>query len=144
MSEIYLIQTDTTVGFLSKDYQNLNIIKERNINQDCLMVVSSLRELKELVRVPNSFKKAIRYSSKTTYIYNNKKAIRVVNKPIHKNFLKLFGFFYSTSANKTKNSFNFEFAYNKSDIIVFDSRGFFEDSPSKIYKLYKTKKVCIR
>ena len=75
---IYLAQTDTTAGFLSKDLKKLNSIKNRPLNQPCLICVSKFKNLQNFSRVPKKYKNLIRRSKKTTFIYPNLKAIRVV------------------------------------------------------------------
>jgi len=132
---IFLTQTDTTVGFLSKNPKILNIAKKRDENQKILKVVPSFKELKEETRVPKRFSRVVRYSKKTTFIYPNKDSFRVVFDASHKQFLEKFGSFYSTSANENKKSFDLDYAILQTDCIVEDSRGFFESSPSKIYKI---------
>ncbi|NWF67118.1 MAG: Sua5 YciO YrdC YwlC family protein [Campylobacterales bacterium] len=141
---IFLTQTDTTVGFLSKNPKILNLAKRRDENQKILKVVSSFHELKNQTRVPNRFKRFLRHSKKATFIYPNGDSFRVVFDKQHKEFLKKFGSFYSTSANENKKSFDLEYAISKCDCVVEDSRGFFEDTPSKIYKINRTQIKKIR
>lgn len=133
---IYLAQTDTTAGFLSKNLQELNKIKHRNENQPCLITVAKFSELKKLTRVPEKFKNFVRKSKKTTILYPNKKAIRVVKNCAHCDFLYKHGWMYSTSANIHGKNFDIDYAKSVSDIIV-DSE-FFESTPSKIYKISNT------
>jgi len=133
--KIYLTQTDTTVGFLSQNREKLNKIKNRPLNQPVLREVESFDTLKKFVRVPTAFKKRVRRSKRTTYIYPNGESFRVVKDKKHLEFLKKFKWMYSTSANKTGESFDEKWAKNKADIIVEDERGFFEGKASKIYKI---------
>lgn len=143
-SLVYLAQTDTTVGFLSQDDKKLSQIKQRDQNKKTLQVVNCFFTLQKQLRVPKKFRKIVRNSIKTTYIYPNQKAFRVVSKDsIHKNFLDKFQTLYSTSANKTQNSFDEQFAINNADVVVY-SEPFEELAPSSIYKLYKSKKRKIR
>ena len=51
---------------------------------------------------------------------------------------------YSTSANKTQNSFNLQYAYDKADVIVFTQDNFEEKQASSIFKLSKNKIKKIR
>ena len=53
-------------------------------------------------------------------------------------------FLSSTSANKTKKSFEYDFAFEKCDVEVISNVGFFETSSSKIYKLGKKRLKKIR
>ena len=142
---IYLTQTDTTVGFLSSDDIKLSGAKQRDPQKKTLQVVSNYKTLNKLVRVPKNHKKFIRRSKRTTIIYPNKLAFRVVSKnSLHQNFLKKFDLMYSTSANKTKNNFNEEYAVNNSDIIVYTKDEFMEKQASSIYKINKQKIKKIR
>jgi len=133
-NKIYLVQTDTTVGFLSQNKEVLNIIKGRKKNQKILKEVDSLKTLKEFVRVPNKFKKRVRNARKTTFIYPNGESFRVVRDERHLEFLKKFKWMYSTSANKTGCKFNEKWARKKADVIVEDKE-FFEGEVSRIYKI---------
>ncbi|OCX42682.1 Sua5 YciO YrdC YwlC family protein [Campylobacter ornithocola] len=139
---IYLAQTDTTAGFLSKDLKALNILKKRPLNQDCLITTTKFSELKKLTRVPNHFKNTIRKSKKTTFLYPNSKAIRVVKDCAHEDFLKQFNWLYSTSANIHGKKFDLNWAMQNVDIIVDEK--FFESGSSKIFKLRGVRKTKIR
>ncbi len=143
-NKLYLTQTDTTVGFLSADAKKLSSAKSRDQNQPFLICVDSFEKLKKLSRVPKEHKKLIRRVKKTSFLYTNKRAIRVVKEHRHVQFLKKFNFLYSTSANKHKRRFNLEFALSKAEIIVEDSRGFYEKSGSNIFKLGKSKLQRLR
>ncbi len=143
--KIYLAQTDTTVGFLSSDDKKLSDIKQRPETQKILQELDSFTTLKNYVRVPNIHKKMVRNSKFTTFIYPNGDSFRVVNKDSkHHNFIEKFGSIYSTSANETKKKFDFNFAYNNADIIVFAQNNFYETSGSSIIKLTNFKKIKIR
>ena len=142
--KIYLTQTDTTVGFLSKDYKKLNKIKNRPINKKVLMEVDSLDTLKNFVRVPNKFKKQVRRAKKTTFIYPKGESFRVVKDEKHLEFLKKFKWMYSTSANLSGEKFNKKWSFKKADVIVESKEGFFEGIPSKIYKINNLKIKKIR
>ena len=134
-NKIYLVQTDTTVGFLSRDYKKLNRIKKRDIKKPVLIEVDSLTTLKNFVRVPGKFKKRVRRAKKTTFIYPNGESFRVVKDDKHIEFLKKFNWMYSTSANLHGERFDIKWAKQVADIVVEDKRGFFEGKPSKIYKI---------
>jgi hypothetical protein len=133
---VYLTQTDTTAGFLSSDDKKLSLKKQRDPRQKTLQVVESLSTLKTRTRVPNKFKRLVRNSKKTTFIYKNGQSFRVVDKDTkHHNFLQKFSCLYSTSANKTKEKFDFEFAIANSDVIVYNEPLFKEKIGSSIYKI---------
>ncbi|AJC85306.1 Sua5 YciO YrdC YwlC family protein [Campylobacter peloridis] len=139
---IYLAQTDTTAGFLSKDLKALNSLKQRDINKACLITTAKFSELKKLTRVPNKFKNTIRKAKKTTFLYPNAKAIRVVKDCTHEKFLKEFDWLYSTSANLHEKKFDEKWAIQRADIVV--DKVFFESSASKIFKLRGTRKIKLR
>ncbi len=139
---IYLVQTDTTAGFLSKDLRVLNRLKNRDENTPCLITTAKLYELKNLARVPNSFKNLVRRAKKTSFIYPNSKAIRVVKEGKHSEFLAKFSWLYSTSANAHGQKFDESWAKKKADKLI--GACFFESEPSRIYRLSRTKKRRIR
>ncbi|GAA6911965.1 hypothetical protein AOH259_13160 [Helicobacter pylori] len=143
MALVYLVQSDTTIGLLSKDSEKLNALKGRPKNQSVLIESTDFTTLKSLVRTPNAFKNLIRRSLKTTFIYPNSKAVRVV-RGRHGDFLKRFKTLYSTSANLTQYAYDEEIASKLADAVVSDERGLFESSSSKMFRLYKDKKVRVR
>jgi hypothetical protein len=143
--KVYLVQTDTTVGFLSSDPMALSIIKKRDPSQKILQGVDSFRTLQTKVRVPKQFKKMVRNAKRSTFIYPNGDSYRVVQRDNkHQNFLKKFGSLYSTSANETKQKFNDEYAKNHAEILVYNDDQFKEMSGSSIYKINKLKLKKIR
>ena len=144
-SLVYLVQTDTTVGFSSINDEKLSNIKQREINQKILKTVDSFDTLKNFTRVPKKYRNMVRKSNKTTFIYPNLDSFRVVNKDSHFfDFIKKFKILSSTSANKTKENFEYKFASQKSDVEVINNLGFFETSSSKIYKIGKNNLNKIR
>jgi len=133
---IYLVQTNTTVGFLSQNLEKLNQIKKRPSNKKFLKVVS---EYSLLPRSPKKHRKRIRRTpNNNTYIINNE-AYRVITEPHHREFLKKFKWMYSSSANESGKSFDEKFATENADVLVMDKRGYFESEPSKIFKINKNK-----
>lgn len=143
--KIYLVQTDTTVGFLSSDDKKLSQIKQRPQTQKILQELDSFTSLKNHTRIPNKHKKLVRNSKLTTFIYPSGDSFRVVDKASkHHNFIEKFGSLYSTSANETTKSFDFDFAYNHSDIVIFSKNDFFETSGSIILKLTNFRRKKIR
>lgn len=143
-NKVFLVQTDTTVGFLSQDNMRLAHIKERPKDKPFVQVCSSFKTLKKLSRVPQKHKNRVRRSSKITFVHPNSRAIRVVKDKKHAKFVKPYEWFYSTSANEKGLSYKEEFAFLKSDIIVQDAKGLYEGSSSDIYKLYKQKMKRLR
>lgn len=148
-NSVFLAQSDTTVGFLSPNPSRLVSIKQRAENKPILQTVCSYRELLKHTRVPKEHKKLVRLAKKTSFIYTNKTCLRVVKDTYHKEFLEhlaLLGYpcVYSSSANKSGESFREDFALSVADIVILDKRGFKQSPPSKIFKLYKRKKLRVR
>ena len=141
---VILIQTDTTVGFISKNQDNLKFKKQRPSGKEFLKATSSFKRLNSFVRVPKKFRRFVRLSDKTTFIYNNSISIRVVKYGKHHSFLKNYGNFFSSSANLSGHNFQKDISIKLADIIYKDERGFSESVPSKIYKLSKIKILKIR
>ena len=138
-NKVYLAQTDTTVGFLSQDAKRLAHIKGRPASKPFLIAVASLRLLQKFARVPKTYKNRVRRSKRTTFIYPNNQAVRIVQDTRHKRFLQKFGWMYSTSANKSGKHFDQTWARNQADIVVYEPCGFFEGEPSRLVKLGKKK-----
>ena len=134
---IYLTQTDTTVGLLSKNKEELNKVKKRELNKPILKEVDSFSTLKEFVRVPKNFRNIVRRAKKTTFIYQNKDSFRVVKDENHLRFLKKFKWMYSTSANLHKQKFDKNWAFSVADVIVGSE--FKEGKASTIIKIGKRK-----
>lgn len=137
--KVFLIQTDTTVGFLSQNSLRLAQIKEREDNKPFVQVTNSFKTLKKIARIPNKHKLRVRRSKMTTFAYANNKAVRVVKDKKHASFIKPFEWFYSTSANERSLAYTQDFAFSKSDIIVQDKKGLYEGEASKIYRLENSK-----
>ena len=141
---VYLVQTDTTVGFLSQNSKKLADSKKRDENQLFIKCVDSLETLQEFTRVPKKFKNLVRRSKKTTIIYPNNQAIRVVKDFEHLKFLKKLRWAYSSSANITQKQFDENYAKQKADIIVEDKRGLFEGISSSMIKINNIKARRLR
>jgi tRNA A37 threonylcarbamoyladenosine synthetase subunit TsaC/SUA5/YrdC len=136
-NELYLVQTDTTVGFVSADIKKLSNAKQRDINQPFLICVNSYKKLLNQTRVPKIHKKVVRRGAKKSFLYKNSNAIRVVKDRYHSKFLAKFDLIYSTSANINKKKFNLIYALESSQIIIEDYKGFKESPSSNIFKLGK-------
>ena len=143
-NNIYLTQTDTTVGFLSQNKEKLNSLKNRPLNQPILREVDSLDTLKKFIRTPKAHRKRIRREKKTTFIFPKGESFRVVKDKRHLEFLKKFKWMYSTSANLHGQTFDEQWARETADVVVEDKKGLFEGKPSKIYKLSKNKIKRVR
>ena len=141
---VYLVQTDTTVGFVSQDKEALARAKGRDPRQPFLRCVADFGRQKRFVRTPRKFRKYVRRSRRTTFLYPNHEAIRVVGEGAHHRFLARFSFMYSTSANAHQSAFDPAYARKQADVVVEDARGFFEGAPSPIYQLGRRKKRRLR
>jgi len=141
---VYLAQTDTTVGFLSQDSKRLKNIKNRDSNKEFIISVNSFRALKTFARVPCKYKKFIRKAKKTTIVYPNNRALRVVKSQKHLNFLNKITWAYTTSSNPSGAHFDEKFATQKADILIYDKYGYDEKTPSKIIKCGKISKRRLR
>ncbi len=142
---IYLVQTDTTVGFSSANDEKLATVKRRPKSQKILQTLDSFTILKKFTRVPKNHRKRVRNSKKSTFIYPNMNSYRVVDRNDNfYSFIKKFKAHYSTSANHTKKSFEKDFALANSDVIVSSKEGFSEKVSSSIYLLKKSKIKKIR
>ncbi|WP_314301211.1 Sua5 YciO YrdC YwlC family protein, partial [Campylobacter showae] len=93
-------------------------------------------ELKNLARVPAKFKNLVRRARKTTFLYPNGTAVRVVKECAHEEFLSKFDWLYSSSANLNGQSFDEEWAKAAVDEVV--DQNFSQNASSKIYKISKT------
>lgn len=138
---LYLAQTDTTAGFLSKDEKEINKAKNRALNTPCILTTAFFSELLAFVRVPKAHKNLVRKAKKTSFIYPNLKAIRVIQFGKHAEFLRRFGYFFSSSANPHGQKFDAKLAREitlKNGGQIIDET-LFEGKPSRILKLSKRK-----
>ncbi|MRI83674.1 MAG: Sua5 YciO YrdC YwlC family protein [Nitratiruptor sp.] len=141
---VYLTQTDTTAGFLSQKASRLAAIKGRPPGKPFLKEVASCRELQRHLRVPKAHRKRVRRSRRTTFLYPQQEAIRLVHDPDHLRFLERFGWMYSTSANPSGKPFDPEFARRNADVVVEDWRGIFAGDASQILHLGRRRIKRIR
>ena len=141
---LFLAQSDTTAGFLSKSKDRILLAKQNTQDKPILLESHTLFLIKKYSKIPQIINKAIRRSKKTTFIFQNNRSFRLVNDGLHSRFLEDFGLLYSSSANLHKHTFDLNFAINKADVLVVDKRGIFESSPSKIFKIKKNKIKKIR
>ncbi|MEF3192099.1 MAG: Sua5 YciO YrdC YwlC family protein [Campylobacterales bacterium] len=134
MNEVVLAQTDTTVGFLSQDAARLALIKGRPQHKPFLRVVATLEVLKEFVRVPPNHRARVRRATKTTFIYPQGEAIRVVHGS-HASLVARWGWLYSTSANQSGKLFDEAWARSQADVIVEEPKGFVDAPSSRLIRL---------
>lgn len=142
-STVFLAQTDTTAGLLSQDSAILNQIKGREANQKVIRAVGDLATLKTFARVPIAHRNLIRRAQKTTFIYPNGEAIRVIFGE-HRAFFAKLKWAFSTSANPSGARFDKAWACDQAGAIVTDGRGLFEAAPSKMYRLGKMRAKKVR
>ena len=138
--DIILTQTDTTVGFISKNHTRLSEIKSRPISKPFIKIYNSFLACES--RIPNTKKSFVRRSKKTTFIIKNR-AFRINSHLNHSQILRDLDWHYSTSANEANKNFNREFCELKADIIIEDKNGLRELTSSQLIKLnnYKTRKL---
>jgi len=141
---VYLVQTDTTVGFLSQSDDRLSSIKTRRAKKGFIISVCSLKILKSFIRVPKIHRKLARRAKKTTIVYPNNLAIRVIQDREHLKFLEKIEWAYSTSSNPSGKGFDEIFAKDRADVIIYNKSGFSEKNPSKIIKCGKMSKRRLR
>ena len=160
---LFLAQTDTTAGFLSKSQAEINKAKNRALQTPCILTMAYFSELLCFVRVPKIHKNLVRKARKTSFVYANSRnssdkalnfsqgfkgnlACRVVKDSPHSEFLAKNGAFFSSSANLHEARFNAEIARQitlENNGKIIDER-LFEGKPSRLILLSKTKKRKIR
>ena len=133
VKNVILIQTDTTVGFLSQDEKKLQQIKARFATKPFIKVYKNFKAFTQNNRVANQHKNLVRRSKKRTFIIKNR-AFRVAQTDLHSSFLQN-EWNYSTSANESGKNFNRVFCEEKADIIIEDKNSLYEGKASKLYKL---------
>ena len=139
-----LAQTDTTVGFLSQDAQNLYEIKSRKTSKPFIKVYQNFKTfLDDGNRVPTSKKNLVRRSKKTTFIVKNR-AFRVAKIVLESKLLRDNSWYYSTSANRAGENFDIDFCESKADIVIEDKKGLSENSSSSLIKINNIKKSKLR
>jgi len=138
--KLFLTNTDTTIGFISKSKEALDIAKNRPSDKKYIQALPSLKTLKK--RVPNIHKKRVRRASKTTFIIDKNYSFRIVKDKNHNLLLKRLKQAYTSSANESGKEYNYSYASEKADIIVYPLNKI--SSPSQILKLGKVKLQKIR
>jgi len=139
-----LVQTDTTVGFLSQDAKKLCEIKSRKTSKPFIKVYQNFKSfLDDGNRVPTSKKNLVRRSKKTTFIVKNR-AFRVAKILLDSKIIRDSKWYYSTSANRAGENFYREFCESKADIIIEDKKGLSENSSSNLIKINNIKKSRLR
>jgi tRNA A37 threonylcarbamoyladenosine synthetase subunit TsaC/SUA5/YrdC len=132
-NNVFLTQTDTTIGFVSQNKKKLTELKQRPPHKHYIKAVNSLQTLKSLTRIPSFHKKRIRRSEKTTYIMPNGYSYRIVKDKHHLLLLDRLKWAYTTSANLSDMPYDETFAKKAADIIITPLAE--KQQPSRIYKL---------
>lgn len=141
-TNVYLTQTDTTIGFVSQNEKRLTEIKQRPPYKHYIMAVNTLHTLKTFVRVPSSHKNRLRRAKKTTFIMPNSQSYRVVKDRHHLLLLDRIKWAYTTSANLSGSDYDERFCKEMADVII---EPLVENAKaSNIYKLGKSSIKRIR
>lgn len=142
-TNLYLTQTDTTIGFVSQDPKTIDKAKRRKPNKHYIQVVNSLKTLQQFSRVPNKFKNQVRRAKRTTFIMPNGMSFRVVKETEHNLLLDRLKWVYSSSANLSGAEYDEQYAKDNTEVIVsFPKKK--NGEASKIYKLSQTNIRSIR
>jgi len=140
---VYLVQTDTTVGWVSRSAKRLAQIKKRPLSQPFLTAVADLRSVASLGRVPGPFRAMVRRAGRTSFVLPSGASFRLVKGP-HAKLIKETGPLYTTSANLHGKAFDEQIARERADVWVEDARGYREAVPSAIWRLGRKKKRRLR
>lgn len=139
---VYLCQSDTTAGLISQDAVRLAEVKSRPAFKSFLRACDSFLSAREFGRMPKAHRKFMRHAEKTSFALPSKHAIRIVAKGFHHRHVKNFGWVFTTSANRSGESFDLESAVDLCDVLILDQRGLSSRPPSRLIKLGKhTRKV---
>lgn len=138
--DVYLIQTDTTVGFLSQSPGALSRAKKRPPEKSYIKAVASLSKLP---RIPREHKNFVRRAKHTTFICPDGESYRVV-RGRHADFVRRFGWIYTTSANESGRDYDPGYAKARCDVLVETSEGLAQKGASHLIKLYKKGYVRLR
>ncbi len=130
---VFLTQTDTTIGFVSQNAERLTHIKERPATKHYIKAVDSLATLTQHTRVPAMHKNRVRRSCKTTFVMPNGHSYRVTYDSHHLLLLHRIKWAYTTSANRSGQNYDEDFAKTVADIIIAPLHK--TRQPSTIYKL---------
>ncbi len=141
---IFLAQSDTTAGFLSQSKEAILCAKGSAKNKAILQESCNLAHIRRICRIPQALNPRIRRAKKTTFIFPNNRAFRVVSDSAHNAFLSRFGVLFSSSANESGKDFDLDFAKNRANVVVRDNRGIFKAESSRIFRVQKNNLKKIR
>ena len=134
-NNVYVTQTDTTIGFISQSADRLDEIKGRSPSKHYIRALPSLGRLKAFTRVPQSHKNRVRRARRSTFIFPDGHSYRVVAEGCHHRLIERLGWAYTTSANRSGEAYHSEFAESVADIIVGFPAGERGDEASRIYRV---------
>ncbi len=140
MDKIFLTNTDTAIGFVSKNKKALDRAKKRPSGKKYIKALPNCKSIEK--RVHKKFRKAVRRAAKITFIISSDYSFRVIKNCRHSLLINRLGWAYTTSANVSNKSYSYNFAYSKADIVVYPLKE--QNRASKIYKLGKRKVKRIR
>lgn len=142
-TNLYLTQTDTTIGFVSQDTSKIDDAKKRLPNKHYIRVVNALNTLQHFTRVPKKHKNRVRRARKTTFIMPNGRSFRVVKETEHNLLLDRLKWAYSSSANLSGAEYNEAYAKEATEVLVsFPTKH--QGRASKIVRLSQTNMKVIR
>ncbi len=139
-NRVFLTNTDTTIGFISKSPKALDIAKNRASDKKYIEALPYFKALRK--RTPKKHRKLIRRAAKSTFIISKNYSFRVVKDSRHNLLLNRLKRAYSSSANASNEKYNYDYAYKNANIIIYPLKN--QAIPSKIYKLGKTKLKRLR
>lgn len=137
---LFLTDTDTTIGFVSKESKAIDRAKSRQKDKKYIEALGSLKHLRK--RVPKQFRRVARRAKKSTFVISQEYSFRIVKDKRHNLLMDRLESAFTSSANKSAQEYNFEYAYEHADIIIFPLG--VDSKPSKIFKIGKQKIKKIR
>lgn len=140
--QVFLTQTDTSIGFVSQDPDKLSQIKQRPPHKHYIKAVKNLKTLQRFIRVPSAHKNRVRRAKKTTFIFQNGDSYRLIRDRHHLLLLERLDWAYTTSANLSGEAYDEAFARKAADVVIEPLSK--NKQASKIYKLGKKNMQRIR
>ena len=134
---IFLTNTDTTIGFISKNRDKLNSVKKRKANKEYIIALPSLKSINK--RVPKKFKNLVRRAKKSTFIIDKNYSFRIIKDKRHKLLIDRLQWAYTSSANQSSKEYDKVFALNSADITIYPL-----SAPKKASTIYKLGKIKIK
>jgi len=141
-TQVFLTQTDTTIGFVSQNDRKLTDIKQRPPYKYYIKAVNSLHTLQMFTRVPSVHRNQVRRAKRTTFIMPDGHSYRVIKDKHHLLLLDRLKWAYTTSANLSGHTYDETFAIEAADVIVKPLYN--KKHPSTILKLGKIQQRRIR